>query len=124
LSGEHYPVVWTGHSAVVRLPAEIDISNADQVREDLLWIVNQGATLLVVDMTETTFCDSAGVTALVRALKRATANEAGMRMVVTAPAVLRILALTGVDHLIEIHPTVAAAMADAGEQGAVSGHPS
>ena len=117
-------MVWAGQVAVVTLPAEIDISNADQVREDLLSVINQGATLLVVDMSATTFCDSAGVNAMVRALRRATASDAGIRLVVTARGVQRILALTGIDRLIEIHPTVAAAMAPAGEPGAVSGHPS
>ncbi len=32
-------------------------------------------------------------------------------MVVGTPAVLRILAITGVDHLIDVYPSVAAAMA-------------
>jgi len=114
---EHYPVVWIGQVAVVSLPAEIDISNADQVRQDLLSILNRGATLLVVDMSATTFSDSAGVNALVRAFKRATASGSGMRLVVTAPSVLRILAITGVDHLIDISPSVAVAMATTDQPG-------
>jgi anti-sigma B factor antagonist len=118
VSGEHHSVVWVGQLAVISLPAEIDVSNADQVREDLLSIVNRGATLLVVDMTATTFCDSAGVNALVRAFKRATASAAGMRLVVSAPAVQRILAITGVDHLIDIYPSVAAAMGTTDQPGA------
>lgn len=34
MSLEHYPVLWIGQTAVVTLPAEIDITNAGQVRED------------------------------------------------------------------------------------------
>ena len=117
MSPEHYPVVWVGQVAVLSLPGEIDISNADQVREDLLSIINRGATLLVVDMSATTFCDSAGVNVMVRAFKRATASGAGMRLVVSAPAVLRILAITGVDHLIDIYPSVVAAMAATDQPG-------
>jgi anti-sigma B factor antagonist len=117
VSAEHYPVIWVGQVAVVSLPPEIDISNADQVREDLLSIINQGATLLVVDMSATTFSDSAGVNALVRAFKRATASAAAMRLAATAPAVLRILAITGVDHLIDIYPSVAAALASTDQPG-------
>lgn len=115
--GQRYPVVWVGRVVVVSLPAEIDISNADQVREDLLSVINRGAVLLVVDMSATTFCDSAGVNALVRAFRRATASGAGMRLVVTAPTVQRILAITGVDHLIDIHHSVAAAMAATDQPG-------
>jgi anti-sigma B factor antagonist len=119
---EHCTVLWVGQVAVVSLPAEIDISNADQVREDLLSTVNRGAALLVADMSATTFCDSAGVNALVRAFKRATASASGMRLVVSAPAVQRILAITGVDHLIDMYPSVAAAMA-ATDQPAPGGNP-
>jgi anti-sigma B factor antagonist len=115
--GEHYPVVWVGQAAVISLPAEIDVSNADHVREDLLSVLNQGARLLVVDMSATTFCDSAGVNALVRAFKRAAGSSAGIRLAVDGPAVLRILAITGLDHLIDVYPSVTAAMAATDQPG-------
>ena len=83
MSREHYPVLWIGQTAVVTLPAEIDITNADQVREDLLSVINQGAVLLVADLSNTTFCDSSGVSALVRSFRRAEASGGEMRLVVT-----------------------------------------
>jgi anti-sigma B factor antagonist len=103
-------VLWLGQAAVATLPMEIDISNADQVREDLLTVLNRGPTLLIADMADTTFCDSAGVNAIVRAYKRAAASGARMRLVVTAPTVRRVLAITGVDRLLGTYPTVAAAL--------------
>jgi anti-sigma B factor antagonist len=109
--GDSSPVVWLGKAAVVTLPAEIDIANADQVREDLLATLNRGAATLVVDMGGTTFCDSAGVNALVRAFKRASANSTQMRLVVSTPGVQRVLSITGVGHLIGTYPTVAASLA-------------
>jgi anti-sigma B factor antagonist len=107
-------VVWLGTSAVVTLPAEIDIANAGQVREDLLSVLNRGPATLVADMGGTTFCDSAGVNALVRAFRRATACGSQMRLVVAAPGVQRVLAITGVDRLIDVYPTVPASLAPAG----------
>jgi anti-sigma B factor antagonist len=112
LSGEHYPVLWIGQDAVVTLPVEIDITIADQVREDLLSVLNQGAALLIADLGQTTFCDSSGISALGRAYRRARASGGEMRLVVTAPAVLRVLALTGVDRLLDIYPSVPAALGD------------
>jgi anti-sigma B factor antagonist len=103
-------VLWVGQVAVVALPAEIDITNADQVREDLLAVVNRGAATLIVDMSQTTFCDSAGVNAMARTYKRATASGTGLSMVVTAPAVQRVLAITEVDRLITSYPSVTAAL--------------
>jgi anti-sigma B factor antagonist len=112
---ERFPVLWLGQAAVVSLPAEIDILLADQVREDLLSVLNRGPAALIVDMSRTTFCDSAGVHALVRAHKRAAASSADMRLVVTAPGVLRVLAITGVDRLIAVSASVSAALAAAGQ---------
>lgn len=113
-------MLWLGQVAVASLPVEIDLVNAGQVREDLLSVLNRGPATLIVDMAGTTFCDSAGVNALVRAYKRAAASGAGMRLVVTAPAVQRVLAITGVDSLIGIYPSVAAALADQPAQGGKS----
>jgi anti-sigma B factor antagonist len=109
----HAPVLWLGQVAVATLPVEIDIANADQVREDLLTVLNRGPAMLIVDLAKTTFCDSAGVNALVRAYKRAEASGARMQLVVSAPTVQRVLAITGVDQLIGTCPSVAAALAAA-----------
>jgi anti-sigma B factor antagonist len=108
--------------AVICLPVEIDLVNADQVREDLLSLLNRSPSTLIVDMSGTTFCDSAGMNALVRAYKRACASGAGMRLVVTTPNVQRVLAITGVDSLVDIYLSVGAAVAAAG-QAAQGGNP-
>jgi anti-sigma B factor antagonist len=117
VSQERFPVVWLSKVAVVTLPVEIDIANAGQVRDDLLSVLNRGAATLIVDMGGTTFCDSAGVNALVRAHKRATASGSEMRLVVSAPAVQRVLDITGVDRLMDIYPSVAASLAGAEQPG-------
>jgi anti-sigma B factor antagonist len=109
------PVLWIGQIAVVTLPTDIDITNADQVREDLLSVLNQGATLLIADLSKTTFCDSAGVSALVRTFRRADASGSEMRLVVTTPAVQRVLSLTGIDRLINIYQNVTVALAPAND---------
>ena len=108
---QRYPVLWIGQVAVVRPPREIDTANAGQLREDLLSVVNQGAVRIIADLSKTTFCDSAGVGALVRTFRRAAANDCGMRLVVGTPAVRRVLAITGVDRLLDIYPSLAASLA-------------
>ena len=117
MSGEHYPVLWIGRTAVVALPAEIDITNADLVREDLLSVLNQGAALLIADLSRTSFCDSAGVSALARGFRRAEASQSDMHLVVSTPAVQRVLALTGIDRLLDIYPSVAASLAASPDSG-------
>ena len=112
---ERFPVAWLGEAAVITLPEEIDISNSEQVREELLSLLNRGPAVLIVDMADTTFCDSAGVNALVRAHKRATANGAEIRLVVASLGVQRVLAITGVDRLIPVCPSLTASLPEPGE---------
>lgn len=108
---ENFPVRLTGQQAIVTLPAEIDIGNADQITDTLLAVLNRGVTTLVADMTATTFCAVAGASALARAHRRAAANQAELRVAVRAPAVRRLLALTWVDRLILVTDSVPAALA-------------
>ena len=111
MSGERYPVLWIGQVSVVTLPAEIDVTNADATREELLAVLSQGATMLVADMSKTVFCDSSGVSALVRVFRHAATSGAAIRLVVSTPAVQRVLSITGVDRLVDVYPSVAASLA-------------
>jgi anti-sigma B factor antagonist len=116
VSQEHYPVLWIGQVAVVTLPAEIDVTNADAVQDNLLSVLNQGAALLIADMSTTDFCDSAGVSALVRVFRRTSTGTGAMRLVVSTPAVQRVLSITGVDRLVDVFPSVAASLASTESQ--------
>ena len=98
-------------SATLRLPAEVDVTNAQRVLDDLAAALGDGAKVLIVDMSATTFCDSAGVAALVHARQKAVANQAQLRIVTRSQAVLRVLSLTSVDTLIPVFGTVAEAVA-------------
>lgn len=111
MSAHDYRVRWAGQHAVVAVPVEIDVANADEVRHGLLAAVSLGAAVLVIDMSKTTFCDSAGVHGIIAAHKQAAATGTQLRLV--APAVQRILTLIGIDQLIPIYPTLEAALAGA-----------
>ena len=108
---DRFPVTWSGRAAVVAVPVELDLTIADGLREALLGALNAGALGLVVDMTTTTFCDSAGISAITRAVRRAAAHDATMRLAVSSPAVLRVLGLVGIDRLIDVYPDASAALA-------------
>lgn len=113
---EEFALLWSGRTAVLRLPSEIDLTIADDLREALLSVLNQGALALIADMSATTFCDSAGITALIRAARRAEANGASMRIAAVTPLVSRVFGLVGIDRLIEIYPSVDAAVASLPDQ--------
>ncbi len=106
-----YPVRWAGSRAVVTLPEHIDVSNADQIREELLSVINRGANEVIADMAATISCDHAGADAVARAYQRAVVSGAQLRLVVTAQIVRRVLSLSGLDRLISIYPSLDAAIA-------------
>ena len=114
-----YPVRWVGAQAVVALPEHVDVSNAGQIREELLWVINRGAVALIADMTATVSCDHAGADAVLRARRRAVASGTEIRLVATAPIVRRVLAASGLQHLVPVYPFLEAAMA-AGPPAAVA----
>ena len=112
------PVQWAGRRAVVTLPDHIDASNAGQIREELLSVIYHGAATLIADMTATTLCDRAGVHAVARACQRGAAAGTDLRLVATARAVRRMLAVSGLDQLVSVYPSLDAATA--GRQPAVA----
>ena len=69
--------------AVVSAPAEIDASNAAQLRAALV-AADGSCPTVVVDMSQTVFCDSTGTSALVRA--RDQAETGGGEVVWSSPA--------------------------------------
>lgn len=102
-------VRWAGPHAIITMPAEIDATNAGQVRQALVAAARQDAAVLIIDMSATTFCDSAGVQAIVAARNEAAATGTQLRLAATAT--LRILTLVGVDQLIPVYSTLEAALA-------------
>ena len=106
-----YPVQWAGERVIVTLPEHIDVSNADQVREELLTLINRGAVTLIADMTATLSCDRAGADAVARAQRRAVVSGSQLRLAVTAEIVSRVLSIEGLDRLVSIYPSLEAAIA-------------
>jgi anti-anti-sigma factor len=108
---------------VVSLPDHIDVSNAGQLSEQLLLLINRGAAELIVDMSATVSCDYAGADAVVRAYQRAAASGTQLRLVVAAAIVRRVLTVNGLDRLIPVYPSLEAATAAAAPAAAVSPAP-
>jgi anti-sigma B factor antagonist len=104
VSLDPYPVRRAGGAAVIVLPAEIDVTNAAQVGAELARALEADTEVLVVDMTATVFCDSAGVQVLVRARHRAAAAGLALRLAAGTPQVRRVLELTGADQVIDTYP--------------------
>lgn len=95
---------------VVRLPREVDLATAQEVRDTLLSTINRGATQLVIDATGVTFIDSTGVNAMIRARERAELLGGSVHVVSDAACVRRVLELTQLTRVLHLVPTMDAAL--------------
>jgi anti-sigma B factor antagonist len=110
-----FPVQVVSGVPVVAAPEEIDLTNAARLRAALLDAAARGNGTLVVDMSQTQFCDSAGLHVLVRAHQRAQAGGGKVLLVISAAPVLRIFAVTGIDRMIPSFSTLVQALAQTPE---------
>ena len=99
-----------GIPVIVALPPEIDLNNADQVCGQLMAALTAHPGVVIADLEGTTFCDSAGVRGLALAHQQAAARGTHLRLAVpTGGAVRRALELTGLDRVLLVYPSLAAA---------------
>jgi anti-sigma B factor antagonist len=116
-----YPDTVINGVPVVATPAEIDTTNAARLQSALLKAAANGHSTLVVDMTQTTFCDSSGLHILLAAHKKAQAEGRQVLLVIPTTTVLRVFAITGMDREIpnftSLDEALAAAAATANGHG-------
>ena len=106
----HLPVAWHGQQAVITMPEEIDMSNGAEIQDSLLAALGKRPEVLVVDMTPTTFCDSACVRAIMLTHRQAAAAGCELRLVIASPGVSRVFSIIGAGQLVQIHSELSAAL--------------
>jgi len=97
-----------GSGVLARLSGEIDLSNAQSVREQLLAAVPNTASELVLDLSETEYLDSSGVRLIFELADRL--RSRGQKLAIVVPDhshVRRVLVLTEVQRVVPISATVA-----------------
>jgi anti-sigma B factor antagonist len=102
-------------TAIVRLTGEIDLSNAARLQDQLSVLVEQAQ--VVIDLSEVTFIDSTGLSALIVGHRRAAGAGTGMHLAGATGTVLRLLELTQLDRHFNHHETLESALEAAGEAG-------
>lgn len=96
---------------IMPMPAEITYQNAQDVEVEVVSALSQGHSVLVVDLTQTRYCDSSGIRELVQAHHLAAAIGVDYRVVLPpSPYMARLWSLRGLDQVIRTYPTVTAAL--------------
>ena len=97
-----------GDDRIVAASGELDLHTAPRLAEALAPHVDAGASV-IADLTAVTFLDSSGVAVLVNALARARETGAVLAVVAPQPRVRRVLQITGLDGMLPVHDSLAAA---------------
>jgi anti-anti-sigma factor len=90
-------------SRVLRILGEVDMSNASEVAQRIELLVPNDVRSIVLDLSGTTYLDSAGVQFLFRLAGRLMARRQKLRLLVPADAPIRaLLELAGVAKIIPL----------------------
>jgi anti-sigma B factor antagonist len=124
IPGTGYPIQMAAGVPVITAPAEIDVTTVGQLRAVLSDWRTRGHATVVLDMTGTRFCDSAGLAEVMRGHRQAVADGGGLRLVIAADdAVLRVFTLIGLDHVIPRFASLEQALAHTTAAGAAPSSP-
>lgn len=102
---------------IVPFPDEVDTGNARRLCADLITAMRPGVPVVIADMTLTRFCDCSGLRHLLLARAYASENGIDLRVVISSSAVRRTLYITGVDTLLQLYPTLMAALSNKRSEG-------
>jgi anti-sigma B factor antagonist len=96
-----------GGVEAVHVTGELDLATTPRLEEAL---ADVGADVVVIVLSGCTFLDSAGIRTLVGATRALSEAGRTVRIVADDPGIVRLLEITGVDTVIQIHRSLDAAL--------------
>jgi len=104
-----------GGLAIARVEGEIDASNVEWVESRLRALLTNQSVGLVVDLSATTYLDSAGIALWFALAEDLRQHQQRLRLVVVErSSIARMMTLTGLDEAVPAHPTLEHALNDEG----------
>jgi anti-sigma B factor antagonist len=92
---------------IARVRDDIDAATVGDIQTQLDGTLGPEAFSLIIDLSRTTYIDSAGIDMLLRLGERLTQRRATLMLVVPPESqLIRLLRLVGLDRAIPVHPTV------------------
>ena len=92
----------TDNDVTVSVTGEVDVANADGLRDKIDGAFEDGATSVVVDLEKCSYIDSTGIGVLVGAATKASELDVEFSVVKPQANVLRVFTLLGVDEQLNV----------------------
>ena len=97
--------------AIIDVGARLDYRAAERMKRRFKQFAADGRHRHIVDLSETSALDSAGLAGLISALRTVRDNGGSVDLVVKSGNVTRILELTSVTRVFKVHPSLQEALA-------------
>ena len=97
--------------AVVEASGAIDLESIDSLEQRCVELADQGRKHLVLEMSGVEFCDSPGLSTMIRIRNHVAVLDGSFALANVREDLLRILKITGLDTVIGQYPNVDAALA-------------
>jgi anti-sigma B factor antagonist len=91
------------NTAVIGLRGEVDLYTCPELKQELLRVIADGATFVVVDLSETTFIDSTGLGVLIRGVERLETEGGRLAVVCVDPNMTKVFEVTGLNRVFSIY---------------------
>ena len=102
---------WHGDLPVAHINGEVDVSNVDEVGVALWRLVTNRALGLVIDLSATSYLDSAGINLLFAVGEQLRVHQQTLHLVVAeGTPIARMVAVTSLDRAFPTHPVLADAL--------------
>ena len=95
----------SGNVTIVAPQGDVDMAVADDVRNRLMSLVDQGKTRLVLDLSSVLYIDSAGLGAIVASMKHARARGGDIKACKLDSDVRGLFEMTRLDNVMKIYPS-------------------
>jgi anti-sigma B factor antagonist len=101
----------SGRCLVARVSGEMDYVTDPVFRPQFKELLSRGDRFIVLDLSNVSFCDSAGLNVLLGVWRQADESGAVLVLACVPEPLRRILQMTGVDQLLRVYDTVTEAEA-------------
>jgi anti-anti-sigma factor len=104
---------WHEEVPVARIQGEVDASNVKEISDRLRSLLSNRSVALVVDLSATTYLDSAGINLLFALAEELRGRQQRLALVVAdGSPIARMITLTGLDQTAPVRPTLPDALAE------------